>query len=709
MKIILKELRLHYFKGITKLILTDLDKHQINIYGQNATGKTTVADAWHWLWFHKDSSGRSDFEIKTLDKSNNAITGAQHSVSAVILIDGNDHELKKVYQEKWVVTNGVIEERFAGHETTYYINNVPSTKKAYDEWIDSLLSIDVLKAISNITYFNTALAWDKRREMLFNLAGKMSDDDIIDQNTDLEPLRGILKKYKLDDYKYALNSEITKIEKDMSSIPARIDEVNRAMPSEVDVETVTGEILDKQARLDSIDTSLTDLSAQFEHQQKIQAEVFQLKTQQHKLENEAILAAHDKNRELKNTIHDIQHRIKLAKKKEADLRDLRTKNELEIDAAKAQQEQLRLEFFQKKSESLTITETLTCPTCKRPLADDDVYVQQKINEMKDNFKQSLDQINVNGQKLTQIIQSLTNSLASIDDEIEQLQPVLLEGGTVLNLEKQLKECTPKIDEDAFNDLQKRIDEKSIQLQKPQMNHEALVAKKKKLLAEISALKDLLAYQEIRGRALERIKELKAEKEQLVLAKAKRQQGQKLCELFLKTKVECLEASVNSKFKYINYKLFRKQVNGGREECCEALITGVPYSSANNAAKINAGLDVINAISQWKGVTAPVFIDSRESVNEIIDTDSQIINLYVTDTDDNLRVEARETRNAKDAHSNTSQKAIAENKILFSQAIETSTEKDAQSPLPQQVEPVQQSNSVPFDLAQEALGGMVPDF
>ena len=44
--------------------------------------------------------------------------------------------------------------------------------------------------------------------------------------------------------------------------------------------------------------------------------------------------------------------------------------------------------------------------------------------------------------------------------------------------------------------------------------------------------------------------------------------------------------------------------------------------------MNAGLDIINTLCKFYGVCAPIFIDNRESVNDIIETESQIINLVV---------------------------------------------------------------------------------
>ena len=83
------------------------------------------------------------------------------------------------------------------------------------------------------------------------------------------------------------------------------------------------------------------------------------------------------------------------------------------------------------------------------------------------------------------------------------------------------------------------------------------------------------------------------------------------------------------------------INGGVEECCEALINGVPFGNANTASQINAGIDIINALSEYYQVSAPIFIDNRESVNKIINCSSQIISLIVSH-DKELRIESIES-------------------------------------------------------------------
>ena len=61
-----------------------------------------------------------------------------------------------------------------------------------------------------------------------------------------------------------------------------------------------------------------------------------------------------------------------------------------------------------------------------------------------------------------------------------------------------------------------------------------------------------------------------------------------------------------------------------------MVDGVPFSDLNNAGRINAGLDIINAICRFEEVYAPIFIDNAESVNKLLPVNSQSIRLIVSE-------------------------------------------------------------------------------
>ena len=85
-------LRLENFKCHEALEL-NFDGQDRTIYGDNATGKTSIYDGMIWLLFGKDSAGNGEknIDIKPLDRNGNvrdhdAIT----SVEAVMTVDGEE-------------------------------------------------------------------------------------------------------------------------------------------------------------------------------------------------------------------------------------------------------------------------------------------------------------------------------------------------------------------------------------------------------------------------------------------------------------------------------------------------------------------------------------------------------------------------------------------------------------------------------------------
>lgn len=107
--------------------------------------------------------------------------------------------------------------------------------------------------------------------------------------------------------------------------------------------------------------------------------------------------------------------------------------------------------------------------------------------------------------------------------------------------------------------------------------------------------------------------------------------------FAKARIDAVEDKINSMFGIVKFKLFNRLVNGGEEEICDATLNGVPYPDCSTAERINMGLDIINAISRFKGVTAPIFIDNAESVIDILPTGTQVIRLVVSPEHDQLTI------------------------------------------------------------------------
>ena len=115
----------------------------------------------------------------------------------------------------------------------------------------------------------------------------------------------------------------------------------------------------------------------------------------------------------------------------------------------------------------------------------------------------------------------------------------------------------------------------------------------------------------------------------------------LCDEFTRYKVKFIEESINRRFSLVRFRLFKEQINGGLEECCDVLVKGSAVGdNLNTGAEFQAGVDIINTLSRCYGIYVPLFIDGCESVTGPLGADTQTIRLVVSENDKELRCELK---------------------------------------------------------------------
>ena len=250
----LLELKLNHFKGIKEFTFSPNGKN-VGVYGDNATGKTTLFDAMNWLLFGKDSLNRTDFGIKTIDKNGDEISKIEHSVVGTFDVEGTPVELNRQYKEIWSKKRGCATESFSGHTTEYLIDGVPQSEKEYMAYVNSLIDSDVFKLITNPLYFNEIMNWQDRRQLLLNICGDVTDDDVIQSSKKLTTLTDIINGKSIDEHKKKITARKTVINKELTMIPERIDELYKLIPDTVE-------------DISSIDEELTAINEKMEHCRK---------------------------------------------------------------------------------------------------------------------------------------------------------------------------------------------------------------------------------------------------------------------------------------------------------------------------------------------------------------------------------------------------------------------------------------------------------
>lgn len=195
-RIQIDRLRLENFKCHRNLELV-FSGQNVAIYGDNAAGKTSVYDALTWLLFGKDSSGNGEkhIEVKPLDAAgavadHNAIT----AVEAALLVAGEPVILRRTYREVWSTKRGSSVETFDGHTSEYYIDGVPCKKNVFDSRIRDIVPEDTFRLLTSVSHFAQDLHWQKRRAVLFDIAGALTDREIMATDSRFSQLSQALGK-----------------------------------------------------------------------------------------------------------------------------------------------------------------------------------------------------------------------------------------------------------------------------------------------------------------------------------------------------------------------------------------------------------------------------------------------------------------------------------------------------------------------------------
>lgn len=641
----LKSLILVNFKGVRNLEVVFTDQRTI-ISGDNGTGKTTIFDAFTWLLFGKDSTGRSDsnFNIKTIDPlTKKPILHLEHSVTGVISVDGKEMKLQRNYVEKWVKPRGTTEETLKNHETEFYLNDVKlATKKEYESEVAAILTEDIFRMITNPFYF-ISLKVDAQKELLFDMAGGISDDEVAAIKPEYIELLAQLSGRSLSQFSKEVAAKKKACNDVLAVIPSQIDTARRLMPESEDWEALEIELQKKKQRLTEIDNQITDKSKinEQENQRKfeIQRTIGDKRMSLVNRQNEIRASAGAERNEVMMKLKDLEYNHK-SETRDLELNRSSLSNcESEIQRIEDTLSVLRNEYRKINAETIQYPEgAFVCPTCKRQLEVDDIEAKQ--NELLANFNQNkakrLKENKDKGFSLVELKKKKEAERDSIISKIKESEDRIVLIEREIEVQKANMPEAPDVDAMIKNDptcisLNNEIADLNNQLNiesKPVDVSELRFAKSS-LDDNIQELYKRLAKRDQIERAKKEIEELEEKRIQNNQAKADLEKWEFTVMSFQKDKDAKLIEKINSMFEVVSFSFVTEQLNGGEKLTCVCTVNGTPYPDVNTAGKVNAGLDIINAICKYKGVSAPIFIDNSESVNKIIPTISQVINLVVS--------------------------------------------------------------------------------
>lgn len=641
-RIILLSIEMWNFKGEAHT-LTNFNASVTTISGDNGLGKSRHFDAFNWCLFGKDAFDRTDYEIKsringkTKDKVN-------AEVEVVIMLDNEMIKLHRALVEDWVKPRGQKEEVFKGNHTECYMNDVPLQVGEYKKRINEIIDESLFKLITNPIYFSTLLDWKSQRAILYQIAGEIADQDVAGTNEEFVKLLNDLNGKSWADFKAELTAKLRKVKDRPKEINIRIDQIEKDMPADQDWNEL-------QKQLESVDENLKNLESNIrmienarqtfhENQQKIRDEIRDLEVKQKNVVFEA------QKKELQRCQDANIERSKLTSEimvKEQEVKSLQLKSDKQeerIEVLKKEIQRLNIMMDSKRSEwkKKKVQEydgSDICPHCQQrlPLS----MIQRARNLFDEQKNEVLAGITAEGKRMATRLEdhkkelnalyqdSVASKLGLTNSQLSQLREKLA-GMPEVKPQPIVKEELSD-----WQEIQMHIDELRAKLKEPAQSEK-----------EAQDRQQRTEYQKKRDEIMNRLNDRKRIQELMAQKKALQDQldsindevadlEQKQYQImqFEMAKADMLQERINGKFESVRFQLFQKTLDGNVSETCVPLVEGVPFGAANTAGKINAGLEIINALCQHYQVSAPIFIDNAESVNTLAMVDSQIIRLKVT--------------------------------------------------------------------------------
>lgn len=311
----LLSMHIQNFKGCKDRTIEFGEKTRIS--GANATGKTTIFDAFTWLLFGKDSLGSSDFEIRPLDIDGNMINNIEISVEAKISVDGDEYDLKKVQKQNWVKKRGTDTRELQGNVNEFDINGYPKSQKEFKEFISGIVKEDVFNLITNPSAFN-ALHWEEQREILMKIVGCPSNVEIA--KTFGEKYALLIPELKIastDDILKKYKKARIELKKDEKEIPPRIDEASKSLVI-ADVGALEIEKSAKEVALQKVEDELSGGNGKLGEINSKRQEIMNLKFRISEIQNEENQKLFDKSKALRDDLVAKEDTLRSIKREIAD-------------------------------------------------------------------------------------------------------------------------------------------------------------------------------------------------------------------------------------------------------------------------------------------------------------------------------------------------------------------------------------------------------
>lgn len=671
----LVSMTLKNFKGMKDLTV-EFGK-VTDICGANATGKSTVNDAFTWVLFGKDAQGNSDtkFGIKTVGPDGKPYEKLEHEVAAVLDVNGERIELRRALVEDWVKPRGSAEVTLKGNHTEYFCNSVEIKAGAYKEKVDSIVEEQLFKLITNPFYF-AGLDWSKQREILLRIAGGVTYEEIAANRADFTAILTQLSGKDVAAFKQEIAYRKKKIQEGLDKIPVEINAISSVTPEAPDYEALENEKARLTSEYETVETTITDIAkATRQHYESVQGkrkDINDLRTKQQNVlfvakqaAQTTIFEKNAKGNTARNNYDSTKRELNsYTTTSEGELNNIRrsiASNNTAIENLKVKVDAKRNEWYKRNEDTYTASsEGLTCPIYKTLCSDASVLKlnTEAIAKAKRAFEEAkekdLERISKEGSELNDQIEALEKRAVELTKELEdrttEIEAKKAEYNNTLGVLAKEIEANPVIDASTVSDIKaedlpewKALEDQINQITEtikelPAADNSELTAKKTSLTKDLDEVKRKLSLRSVIENNQKKIAELSDREKELAQQKADLEKQEFTIDELNKARMDEVERRVNQKFQLVRFRMFEPQLNGGEKPDCVLISksTGAKFLDTNNADKINIGLDIINTLCLFHEISAPIFVDNAEGVNQLFPVGSQLVKLIVT-TDKELQI------------------------------------------------------------------------
>lgn len=644
MEIKFKKIRIRNFRGLVSFD-ANLEGRSVRISGANGLGKSSVADAITWVLFGKDSRRRTAFPIDPVDDEGRVIHNLDVSVELEMLIDGQPTTLRRRRQEKWVQKRGMTTEQLDGHQTTCYIDGRPLPSSDFSSHVDTIVKEELFRALTTPDYF-PSLPMDQQYRLLVKIVGTRTLAEIAAKDEEAMKVVDELGQRSLDQYRQGLAYDLQRTRKEQELIPVRLSEV-QGFIEQVKAKGADGKTAQRHAKgieeklrqvTQEIDSMAGVVRAENARYNDQRAYIQQLRQQRAAIEDRI----EKQNREARTL-----HQSLVCKAKEeleaTEERHTAAKTMLGLHERRLKDLEQQLEDFRRRWEEVERlsfswnAEEAVCPTCGQPLPQDQadqkrVEAEMRFNERKMQQQDALDE---EGKKLAASKQRLQDLSAAAREEMYEAERLTPEARERLSkAEAEPIEQADYHDASDWQRLSSEIDQRMKELEQTTQAQEppqlaALRTEEQAYRKELRLLEQTIDRSKQIDEYVRREKELQKQRTTLSGDIARMQTRLEAAERLQLMEANDLQQRVNDLFPSVRFRLSRELLNGREVGHCELSVDGVPYSGLSTSERINAGLELINALARHYNIVAPIVIDNAEAVNKVAPTLGQQILLEVS--------------------------------------------------------------------------------